>query len=314
MTTVAVASRSFSRHPVLRQELLARYPDARFNDSGESLAGDALIAYLTGCEKAVIALEKMTDAVLEALPDLKVIAKYGVGFDMLDLESMRRRGIALGWQGGVNRRAVSELTVCMAIDLLRHVSASDREVRAGEWRMRVGRQLSDCTVGIVGCGRVGKDLVKLLSGFGCRILANDIRDDSEFYEANGIRAASLEDLLSNADIVTLHLPLDDSTRLILDADMLALMKPDAVLINAARGGLIDETALKAMLLDGRLAAAGLDVFASEPPVDTALLNLPNVLSTAHIGGSSEEGILAMGRAAIAGLDDHRLPEPGGYPL
>jgi len=314
MDRVAVASRSFSRHRVLRRELTARYPDTRFNDSGVSLAGDELLEFLGDRDKAVIALEKITDDVLAALPALRVIAKYGVGFDMLDLEAMRARGVELGWAGGVNRRAVSELTICMAIDLLRHVARSDREVRSGGWQIRVGRQVSDCTVGIVGCGRVGQDLAILLSAFGCRIIAHDILDRDAFYTTHGIRGVGLEELLAEADVVTLHLPLDASTRMILDASRLALMKSDAVLINAARGGLVDESAVKAMLMDGRLGAAGFDVFFAEPPGDADLLALPNFLATAHMGGSSEEGILAMGRAAIAGLDEHKVPEPGVYPL
>lgn len=162
-------------------------------------------------------------------------------------------------------------------------------------------------MGIVGCGHIGKDLAVLLRGFDCKVLAHDILDFHDFYAAHGVHAQGLEELLRTADIVTLHLPLDESTRNIISAERLALMRPDAILINTARGGLVDEAALKAALEGGELAAAGFDVFESEPPGDTQLLNLPNFLCTPHIGGSSAEAILSMGRAAIEGLHHNRLP-------
>ena len=313
MTRIAVTSRSFSRHPVLRAELAQRYDGVTFNDAGASLDGERLIAYLTGHDRAITALERLDDTVFAAVPELRVVSKYGVGTDMLDLAAMARRGIRLGWTGGVNKRSVSELVIAAAVALLRHVPKAAREVRDGTWCQHVGRQLSDRTVGIVGCGHIGKDLAVLLRAFGCRLLAHDILDFPDFYRAHGIAAVSLEELLGTADVVTLHLPLDETTRNILDADRLALMGPDAILINMARGGLVDEATVKAMLLAGRLGGAAFDVFASEPPEDPELLALPNVLVTPHIGGSAEEAILAMGRAAIAGLAEARVPEPGVHP-
>jgi D-3-phosphoglycerate dehydrogenase len=183
----------------------------------------------------------------------------------------------------------------------------------GAWRQHIGRQLSDRTVGIIGCGHVGKDLAILLRAFGCKVLAHDILDFPEFYVENDIEPMALDDLLKQSDVVTLHLPINDSTRNILSAGGLALMKPDAILINAARGGLIDEDALKLALMEDRLGGAALDVFATEPPEDRELLELPNFIVTPHLGGSAEEAILAMGRAAIRGLDENQLPEKGVFP-
>lgn len=314
MTRVVVASRSFSRHPVLRAELLERYPDTTFNDSGASLTGEALIDYLQGHDRAVIALEPIDGNILDALPDLKVIAKYGVGFDKIDLRAMIARNIQLGWTGGVNRRSVAELVIAFAISMLRHVPAANAEVLDGTWRQLVGRQLSDCTVGIVGCGHVGKELaVMLRNGFGCDVMVHDQVEFSDFNAEHGLIATSLEMLLEESDVVSLHLPLDPTTENILDAARLGAMKPGAVLINTARGGLVDEAALKTALMDGSLSAAAFDVFACEPPEDEELLALPNFLATPHIGGSAGEAILAMGRAAIRGLDEHRVPEPGIFP-
>ncbi|MEE9250437.1 MAG: phosphoglycerate dehydrogenase [Alphaproteobacteria bacterium] len=307
-TSVAVTSRSFSRHPVLRAEVLSRYENVTFNDKGVILAGDELIAFLRGHDKTIVGLERLDEAVFSALPALKVVSKYGVGLDTIDTEAMACHGVRLGWTGGLNKRSVSELVISFAVALLRHLPIVHAEVRAGTWRQPVGRQLSDRTVGIIGCGHIGKDLAQLLRAFGCRVLAHDILDFPEFYAAHGVEPVGLEPLLKTADVVTLHVPLDDSTRTILNAERLALMKPEAILINTARGGLVDEQGLKRMLKEGRLAGAAFDVFATEPPEDIELLDFPNFLATPHIGGSAEEAVLAMGRAAIAGLDDNALPD------
>jgi len=306
-TKVAVCSRSFSRNPILRAELLRRYQCVTFNDAGAQLSGDDLVAFLRGHEKAITALEVIDESILSRLPELRVIGKYGVGLDMIDLAAMRVHGKRLGWSGGVNRRSVSELVIAFAIAMLRHVPAANREVVSGTWRQRVGGNLSGRTVGIVGCGNIGKDLVPLLQAFGCSILVNDIVDYAEFYATHDIEPVDLETLLRRSDIVTLHVPLNESTRGIFGAEKLAMLKPTAVLINAARGGLVDETTLKHMLREGLLAAAAFDVFATEPPEDHELLTLPNFLATPHIGGSAQEAIVAMGRAAIDGLDINEVP-------
>ena len=299
---VAVTSRSFSRHPKLRAELQARYADVTFNDKGLSLAGGALIEFLRGHERAITALERLDESVFAALPELKVIGKFGVGLDMIDLDAMTRHGRKLGWSAGVNRRSVAELVIAFMIACLRLVPQANSLVRAGKWQQLTGRQLTGRKVGIIGCGHVGKDLTTLLDAFDCEVLAHDIRDLPEFYAQWRVRPVGLERLLAESEIVTLHVPLDRATANMLSAERLALMRPDAVLINAARGGLVDEAALASMLEGGKLAAAAFDVFSTEPPQNDELLTLPNFLATPHIGGSSEEAILAMGMAAIDGLE------------
>jgi phosphoglycerate dehydrogenase-like enzyme len=305
---IAVCSRSFSSNAILRAELLARYPHVTFNDAGLQLSGDALVEFLRGHERAITALEVVDAFILQRVPELQVISKYGVGLDTIDLAAMRAHRRRLGWTGGVNRRSVSELVVAFAISLLRYVPEAATAVRSGNWRQPVGRLLSGRTVGIIGCGHVGKDVVLLLKPFGCTILAHDIRDYADFYAAHDIEAVSLDALLARADVVTLHVPFDASTRNLLDAKRLTMLKPTAILINTARGGVVDEAALKRMLQENHLAGAAFDVFTTEPPQDAELLALPNFLGTPHIGGSAQEAILAMGRAAIRGLDENSIPE------
>jgi D-3-phosphoglycerate dehydrogenase len=303
-TSVAVCSRSFSRNPILRAELEAQYRNVKFNDEGLELKGNSLVAFLKGHEKAITALEKLDDFVLSQLPDLKVIGKYGVGLDMIDMDAMRKYKIRLGWEGGVNRRGVAELVLAFILSMLREIPAANREVMKGTWRQHTGIQLTGKTVGIIGCGHVGKEMVKLLVPFNCTILVNDIQTQSDYYAANNIKATQLDELLMQSDVVTLHTPLDDSTRNLINESNICLMKRSAILINAARGGIVEESALKKALMTNSIAGAAFDVFTQEPPRDLELLNLPNFLATPHIGGSSKEAILAMGRSAIKGLSEN----------
>ena len=307
MKSLAITSRSFSKNPILRREVLKLYPGAKFNDDGLSLSGDSLVEFLYGYEKAITALEVIDDSILSKLPHLKSIAKYGVGLDMIDLRAMKKNNVKLGWTGGVNKRSVSELVVSFAVALLHRAVFANSEVRNGKWYQVKGHQLSDCTFGIIGCGHIGKDLIKLLKPFNCTILAHDILNFKEFYEKNKVKSVGIEELIKKSDVVTLHLPLDDSTKNIMNEERLQMLKSSAVLINLARGGLIDEAILKKMLLEKRIAGAALDVFEVEPLIDKELLTMDNVLITPHIGGSTEEAILAMGMAAIDGLDNAKDP-------
>jgi D-3-phosphoglycerate dehydrogenase len=305
---VAVCSRSFSRNLVLRDELQSGYRKVTFNDTGQSLSGTDLAAYLEGHDKAIIGLEQIDETVLDAVPELRVISKYGVGTDMLDLEAMARRGVRLGWTAGVNSRAVAELVIALTIALLRDLPDLSRGIERGEWRQAIGRQLSGRTVGIVGWGSIGRDLADLLAPFGCRVLATDVRDVDTECRLTGVESLALEALLSEADVVTLHVPLTEGTEGLIGEAQLGLLRPDSVLVNASRGGVVDEYALHDALVSGRLRGAAMDVFRSEPPFGSPLLGLPNFVATPHIGGSTEEAYLAMGRAAIRGLDDNVVPD------
>ena len=177
---IKVTSRSFSTHPLLRCEVSDSFPGVVFNRNNRIYGEEDLGEYIKDADGAVVGLEPITDNVLEVCPNLKIVAKFGVGLDNVDREACRKRGVTVGWTGGVNRRSVSELVISFAIALLHRVVFANAEVRKGEWYQVKGRQLSECTVGIVGCGNVGKDLVKLLQPFNCNILANDILEFKEF--------------------------------------------------------------------------------------------------------------------------------------
>jgi phosphoglycerate dehydrogenase-like enzyme len=302
MTRVAVTSRSFSNHPQLRDALTQRYDTVIFNDKGKTLAGPELIDFLQDYDKAIVGLERFDANVLNNLPNLKTISRFGIGLDTLDLATMEKNGIKLAFTAGANKRSVAELVIALAINMLRHLPQANAEILQGNWKQYKGRQLSGSCVGIVGLGAIGKDLALLLNAFNCNVISHCIADNTEFCKTHNIINTSLDDLLQQADIVTLHMPLDTSTRYIIDERRLNMMKQNAVLINAARGGLVDEQALKTRLKKHKLFAAAFDVFEVEPLQDQELLQLPNFFATPHVGGSTEEAILAMGYAAIEGLE------------
>ena len=301
---IAVASHSFPKSQTLRQELLARYPGSTFNETGRPLGREPLIAFLRGHAKAITGLETLDDAVFDALPDLRVVSKYGVGLDMIDLEAARRHGVAIRWTPGVNRQAVAELTIGFMIALCRSIVPLALDVREGVWRQPGGgRQLSSAVIGVLGCGHVGQQVARLCRAFGATVLAHDVRAYDEFYREYGVQPVAFSALLEQADIVTVHVPLDASTRGLIGAHELSSMKRAAYLVNTARGGIVDESAVAAALVERRLAGAAFDVFTAEPPVNRELLRAPNFIGTPHIGAGTHDAVLAMGRAAIAGLDD-----------
>lgn len=300
---VAVASRSFSQHSVLVSELRAKFPNLRLNEAGKSLSGGELIKHLAGAERAVIALERIDASILAHLPDLRVIGKYGVGLDNIDMDAMRAHDVKLGWTGGVNRLGVAELALELMLGGVRKTWESRELAENGGWIQIRGRQLSRKTVGIVGFGHVGKEVARILAPFQVRILVNDIRDVSRDAAAVGAELADKDRIFAEADVITLHTPKTQDTTRMINARALSIMKPNAVVVNTARGGLIDERALYSALTENRIGAAAVDVFETEPPGDNPLIKLTNFAATTHIGGSSEEAVLNMGRAAITGLEN-----------
>ena len=307
MASLEISSRSFSKNIILRKRVLEKYPDAVFNDVGLPLIGDNLISFLQGHERAITALEIIDENALSKLPKLKIISKYGVGLDMIDLDSMKKYGVSLAWTPGVNKRSVSELVVSSAISLLHKSVFANSEVKGGKWYQIKGRQLTNCTFGIIGCGNIGKDLVKLLQPYNCKIIVNDIIEYKEFYSKFNIKTVSIDELIKKSDVVSLHLPLDKSTKNIINNSRIKDFKKNSILINFARGGLVDEKELKNSLIKKKISGAAFDVFETEPPQKNIISSLENVLVTPHIGGSTEEAIISMGISAIEGLEDSKDP-------
>lgn len=238
---------------------------------------------------------------------LKVIGKHGVGVDNIDLAAAKQRGIAVVSTPGANAASVTELVLGMAMALARRISALDRGLRAGQpipgaWK--VGVELSGLTLGVVGMGDIGRRVATLFQrALGCRVIGHDPHAPASVW-TEWERAESLPALLAQADVISLHLPLNAETRHLIGEAELALMKPSALLINTARGGLIDEAALARALASGKLAGAACDVFEIEPPpADHPLLAQPHFIATPHVGGSSSQAMERIGADVVAGVLD-----------
>ncbi len=314
---VAVPAISFCQQYNLVSRLLKLYPDSRVNVEciPRYHSEEDTIEYLRDCDAAIVSFERINDRVLSALPQLKVVSKLGVGLDKIDPAAMRKHGVRLGWTAGVNSRAVAELTLTTLLAALRHVIPLNQAMCAGQRPLqRLGRQLSGRVVGIHGCGHIGKEVVKLLQPFNCKILACDIKDYAGFYQAHGVEPVGMDAMLQRSEIVSIHLPVTKKTLGLYSDQVLAKLREGAILINTARGWIVDEAALRERLKSRKIGAACFDVFALEPPDDDELLNLSNFISTPHIGASTEEARWQMGITAIDGLQDNFLPEPGVYPF
>lgn len=297
---VAVASRSFSANKELRRDLLAAFPNCRFNDAGGRLEGDALAQFLEDAAGAIVGVERIDVPLLDRLPRLRVVSKYGVGLDSLDCEGLAEHGVVLASTPGTNAKAVAEMALLHMLATLRRVPESLSNVGRREWAPLTGHLLTGLTVGLVGVGHVGRALAALLQPFECQVLGYDVISR----DVPGVQPVALDELLSLADVVSVHVPMTPETRHLIGSRELALMRPDAILVNTARGGVVDETALISALRAKRLFSAGLDVLESEPPTTWEVAEIGTVFLTPHLAGLSEQSNLVMGHAAIRGLVDN----------
>jgi D-3-phosphoglycerate dehydrogenase len=260
----------------------------------------ALIDALQGMAASIASIEPYTAAVLAETPDLRVISRIGVGYDAIDVDEATKRGIVVCTTPGANHHSVADLAVGFILVCLRQIVAAAEIVRAGNWApQRVGVEVRATTVGIVGTGLIGREVLKRLSGFEPRLLAYDIVESPEMVERFGVEYVSLDELLHQSDVLTLHAPLLPETRGMIDADALAKMKPSAYVVNTARGPLVDEVALARALHTGQIAGAALDVFDREPlPPSSPLRQAPNLILTPHIAGVTQQSRTAMVAMAV----------------
>jgi D-3-phosphoglycerate dehydrogenase / 2-oxoglutarate reductase len=259
-----------------------------FNPLGRRLKPEEVASVIDGYDIVIAGTETIGRKAL-CSPRLKAICRVGIGLDGLDLLEVRRRGIAVSYTPEGPSPAVAELALGQIISLLRDVGWADRGLRAGHWHRRFGVRLSLATVGIVGCGRIGSRLIAhLLGGFpGVRVLAHDIRGGLVFDGSDKVGWVDLGTLLRESDVVSLHVPLTPYTRHMIGTNELAAMKPSAVLINTARGGVVDEAALCAALGHGQIAGAAIDVF-EEEPYTGPLTKCENALLTCHMGSMTRD--------------------------
>ena len=285
-------------------ELLRSFSeDLVFNPQERPLTEDELIPLLDGCRGFIAGLDFITRKVIENAPDLKVISRYGSGVDRVDLAAAKEKGIIVCYTPSVNAGAVADLTFALLLGVARKVPMLDRKTREGEWIRSVGFELYRKTFGIIGLGAVGKAAAKRAAGFSMKVLAYDPYINREYAEANGIISTSFDNVIKEADFISLHLPLTDESRNIIGAEVMKKMKKGAVIINTARGGLIDENAAYDLLKSGHLGGLGLDAFEMEPPGPSPLFTLDNVVVTPHTGAHTAEAISAMAELSVTNLID-----------
>jgi D-3-phosphoglycerate dehydrogenase len=264
---------------------------------------DALAAALAGVWGTVAGGEAYTRALLERLPDLRAIARVGVGFESIDLDAATERGVLVTTTPGANAEHVADFALTLMLACVRRLLQVDAAVRSGAWRLPLlAADLAGATVGLVGLGAIGGAVARRLRGFECRLLAVEPRPDRERCRRLGIELCTLEELLPQVDVLSLHAPLTEETRLLLGARELALLPAGSVLVNTARGGLVDEDALVAALEAGRLGGAGLDVFEQEPlPPGHPLLRLPNVVLGGRTSSFTRGAMERMTRETVENL-------------
>ncbi|HZB36278.1 MAG TPA: D-glycerate dehydrogenase [Gaiellaceae bacterium] len=259
-------------------------------------------------EALAIVAEPVDEKILELLPNVRVVANYGAGYDLVDVEACHARGVMVTNTPGVTSAATADLTFGLILALRRRIAAGDAFVRSGRWgsgwvdEPLKGDEVAGSTLGIVGLGRIGQAVARRAEGFEMRVLYTRRRESEDPHYR------SLEELLAESDVVSLHVPLTDATRGLIDARRLALMRDGTALINTSRGQIVDEPALVAELASGRLQA-GLDVFAAEPNVPPALFELPNVVMTPHLGTATQTTRGAMTRVLV----DNLLAVEAGQP-
>ena len=299
MRVVLVSSRSFGNVVSIGTDLLRDAGlEVRRISKEERPLDDAKLASIVAREVPNVLItgaEPVSEHVLSATDDLRMIMKHGVGVDNIDLGAATSRGIAVANAPGTNTEAVADLAVGLMLSLLRFVCAASASTRSGDWKRYIGRELGAMIVGIVGTGRIGAAVARRVRAFGAEVLGYDVVKNAELESTYGVRYVPLDRLLSEADIVTLHAPLIPETANMIAKEQLESMKPAALLVNCARGELVDEAALYEHLRSGGIAGAAVDVFATEPPQQSPLLALDNVLATPHIGAYTHEAMEAMDR-------------------
>jgi len=291
---VVATARSFCAQDGPHQQLVR---DAGFDlvlaAGDEPLTAAELTRVAADADGLILGLDRCDASVFEGAPRLRVVARYGVGTDTVDLDAAERHGVIVTNTPGANTVAVAELTLGLMLALARDLPGAVASARAGGWRRTRGWELAGKTLGLIGLGRIGQAVAARAAAFGMHVVGHDPFAS----EVERVERVELDALWPRADVISLHLGLSDDTRHLIDADVLRRCKPSAVIVNTARGGLIDERALADALREGRLAGAAADAFEHEPPTGSPLLDLPTFLPTPHLGATTREAGHHMGVAA-----------------
>ena len=261
--------------------------DYEINPLGRKLRPEEVAGVIGDADIVIAGTEPITAEVMDSCANLRAICRVGIGLDSVDLLAARERDIVVSYTPDGPSPAVAELTIGLMIDLLREITKADRDIRAGTWFRKAGRRLSECAVGVIGCGRIGGGVIRHLTGGfpGVRVLANDIREVPEIDEL--VTWADKDTIYSECDVISLHVPLTPETNNLIKAQEMARFKNGAILLNTARGGVVNEADLAAALGDGSLRAAAIDAF-EEEPYEGDLCQRETAVLTCHLGSMTED--------------------------
>lgn len=288
---VLITPRSFSQSGEKARKLLEEQGyEIRLNSTGKTLAEEQMRELCADVDGVIVGIDPVTEPVLENAVKLKAISKYGAGLDNINLEAAARLGIKVERAAGTNAVSVAELAIGMFFALARNITALSNSTKSGGWDRVRGVELSGKTAGILGMGCIGREAARMASGIGMKVIAYDpyAKPDKEYMSKYGIEMKGLEEVIREADFLTLHLPLTEETRHIINKAALEKMKPSAYIVNTSRGELVDEEELYEALAAGVVAGAAEDVFSKEPPGGHRLLSLDNFILTSHVGAYTVE--------------------------
>ncbi|MGJ7906486.1 phosphoglycerate dehydrogenase [Actinopolyspora sp. H202] len=294
MPSILITTPTFGRYSDEPRRVLDTAADVIHPHDNLPMPTDELLERIPRAEALIVGMDTIDTHTLDTAPRLRIIAKHGVGVDTIDVAAAQDRGIRVVSAPGSNARAVAELAFALLLAAARGLTTTHTAVLRGSWPKPFGPELAGKTLGIIGFGRIGRLLAGYAAAFGMRVLAHDPHLPTEEISTHGAQPAEFDECLGQAEFLSLHLPGDPTGPPLLDHAALAAMKPGAVLVNTARGGLVDNTALAELLRRGRLGGAGIDAFTVEPPHNDPLLTAPNVVLTSHIGACTNEANRDMG--------------------
>ena len=299
---VLVTPRSFGKTDPEAFEILRRAGlEIVVNDSGGILGRDDLALRLADCDGVVLGVDPLDAEIIAKAPRLKAVAKYGVGIDNIDMDACKARGISVTRTVGANADAVADYAFALMMAAARRVVKIDTMCRKGDWTKLTSIDINGKTLGILGMGAIGRGMAARGRGFAMKILGYDVFWDEDYAVAAKVKRATLDEIYHEADFISLHVPLNEETRGMIGREELAMMKPTAVIVNTARGGIIDETALLDALKNGVIYGAGIDAFEKEPPENDEWFKLDNIVLGSHAAASTTGAIERMGRMAAENL-------------
>jgi len=301
---VVITATSFSevtREP--EERLITAGHEIVHNPYGRPMTAAEVAPLLADADACVAGVDDFSAPALAQAGRLKLLVKHGAGIDNIDVPACTAKGIAVANIPGANAEAVADMALALMLAVARHIAEGDRTTKAGQWVNTYGVDLHRATVGLLGLGRIGKGVARRCRGFDARVLAYDPYFDEDFAAEHDIeRADSIEEVMRESDFVSIHMPSTPETRKTINAGKIALMKPTAILVNTARGAIVDEDALADALDQGRIFGAGLDVYAAEPPSGSRLLRCERAVTMPHVSSNTPGALLAMGNGCVDAVE------------